>query len=126
MSTAKEVGNAIADLCRNAHFHDALDRYYAPDIVSVESMELPGMGREQHGIDAIRAKTTWWEENNEVHAVRVTGPFLAERAPDEFALYFAFEITPKATGQRVTFSEMGLYTVRQGKIVREEFFYATA
>ena len=31
----------------------------------------------------------------------------------------------KPTGQRLQLQEAGLYTVDGGKIVREEFFYAT-
>jgi hypothetical protein len=127
MSTVKEVAEGLADLCRQARFHEALNRYYSPDIVSVESAELGAFGKEQRGIDAIRAKTVWWEDNNEVNGVRVTGPFLGDaNAPDQFALHFVFEITRKPSGQRVTFPEIGLYTVKDGKVVREEFFYSGA
>lgn len=39
---------------------------------------------------------------------------------------FTFDVTIKANGHRMTMDEMGLYTVADGKIVREEFFYAQA
>jgi ketosteroid isomerase-like protein len=32
----------------------------------------------------------------------------------------------KPSGQRMQMNEMGLFTVKDGKIVREEFFYPTA
>ena len=34
-----------------------------------------------------------------------------------------YELTPKDTGQRRTFNEVALYTVADGKIVEERFFY---
>jgi ketosteroid isomerase-like protein len=33
------------------------------------------------------------------------------------------DLTPKATGERITMDEVGLYTIRDGKIVEERFFY---
>jgi len=33
------------------------------------------------------------------------------------------EVTPKQTGKRMTVEEVGLYSVENGKIVKEEFFY---
>ena len=36
---------------------------------------------------------------------------------DRFAVYFSLEVTPKATGQRMAMTEVGLYQVRDGKIV---------
>jgi ketosteroid isomerase-like protein len=36
---------------------------------------------------------------------------------------FEFDVTPKATGQRVKNREIAVYTVANGLIVREEFFY---
>jgi hypothetical protein len=33
------------------------------------------------------------------------------------------DITRKATGQRMTLEEVGLYTVKNDKITREQFFY---
>jgi ketosteroid isomerase-like protein len=32
-------------------------------------------------------------------------------------------LTPKATGERVTMEEVALYTVKDGKITEERFFY---
>jgi hypothetical protein len=45
---------------------------------------------------------------------------------DRFALVFGFDATNRENGARIEMQEVGLYTVdRAGKIVREEFFYAT-
>jgi SnoaL-like protein len=90
------------------------------NIVSIEPVGSPEMPAEMNGIDAIRGKHQWWEENNEVHSMEVNGPYLGE---GQFAVQYTFDATFKPTGQRNTLTEMALYTVKDGKIVREEFFY---
>jgi ketosteroid isomerase-like protein len=50
----------------------------------------------------------------------VQGPFLGDR---QFAVRYEFDTTSKETGQRNRMAEMALYTVEDGKIVREEFYY---
>lgn len=86
-----------------------------------------GLGREQRGIDAIRHKHAFWEEHNDTHGVVVTGPYLGTGpAANQFALHFLFDITRKATAVRAPLSEVALYTVVNGKIAHEEFFYPSA
>ena len=36
---------------------------------------------------------------------------------------FTFEVTPKATGKRITLEKVAVYTVEDDKITREQFFY---
>jgi len=38
-------------------------------------------------------------------------------------VFYRFEITPKAGGERRKMTEVALYTVKNDKIAREEFFY---
>src|SRR5262245_44984619 len=123
----KSIAEGLVELCGKVQFRNAIDHYYSPHIVSVEAVELPGLGKEQRGIQAIRDKDTWFAENNEVHSCTLHGPFLgAGRYANQFAVHFLLDHTPKSTGKRVTLVEMGLYTVSDGKIVREEFYYPGA
>jgi hypothetical protein len=41
----------------------------------------------------------------------------------QFVVFFTPDITPKATGQRITREEVAVYTVKNDKITREQFFY---
>ena len=50
----------------------------------------------------------------------MTGPFPNE---NRFAVHFVFDVTDKPSGQRTTMDEVGLFTIENGKITREEFFY---
>ena len=42
---------------------------------------------------------------------------------DQFAVRFTMDVTEKASGQRTRMDEIGLYTLKNGKIVEERFFY---
>ena len=57
------------------------------------------------------------------HGETVAGPFYNSANPDQFVVYFTLDITPKATGKRITRDEVGVYTVKGDKITREQFFY---
>lgn len=60
-----------------------------------------GLGKEQHGIQAIRDKHAFWEQHNETHAVTVGGPYVGTgNFANRFALHFLFDLTQKATGVR--------------------------
>ena len=117
------VAEELVAFCRAGRNMDAINTLYSPDIVSIESMGNEQIPRETKGIDAIRQKNKWWGENNEVHSSVVDGPFVGE---DKFAVYYNYDITFKPTGQRTPMEEMALYTVKDGKVVREQFFYRTS
>jgi ketosteroid isomerase-like protein len=119
-ATAATVGQELVGLCRQGRNGDAIERLYSRNIVSVEPAGNEAMPAEMRGIDAVRKKHEWWTENMEVHSAEVRGPFVSD---DEIAVYYNYETTFKPTGQRSSMKEMALYTVENGKIVREEFFY---
>lgn len=101
---------------------EALKTLFSPEAVSVEAADMPGLPRELRGLGAIEGKGKWWRENNEVHSAKVEGPY---PNGDRFAIRFSFDVTQKASGKRVQMEEVALYTVKDDKIVREEFFYST-
>jgi len=123
-NTTAAVADELVSFCRVGKNLDAINALYSPEIVSIESMGSETMPREQKGIDAIIAKNQWWGENNEVHSAEVYGPFVGN--DDKFAVYYNYDVTFKPSGKRNNMEEMALYTVKDGKIVREQFFYRTS
>lgn len=119
MSTAA-IAEELVSLCRAGRNMEAINNFYSPDVVSVESMGNEEMPREMRGIDAIRQKNQWWGENNTVHSASADGPFVSD---GKFAVNYNYDVTFKPTGQRMKMEEMALYTVKGGKVVREQFFY---
>lgn len=116
-----DIANELVALCRQGKNQDALNKLFADDIVSVEAGAPPGMQRESKGLAAVRAKGEWWTANHEIHSANITGPWPHD---DRFVVGFQFEVTNKPSGQRMKLDEVGLYTVKDGKIAREEFFYS--
>jgi hypothetical protein len=119
--TTLELGTKLVALIRDGKNQEAMETLYAPDIVSVEAGGPPGMNREVQGIPACVTKGQQFRERVEVHTMTVEGPF---PHGDRFAIFLAYDATPKAGGPRMTMKEVGLYTVASDKIVREEFFYS--
>jgi hypothetical protein len=81
---------------------------------------MDGPMKEARGRPAVHAKSEWWFANHEIHKFETAGPFVNG---DQFALRFSIDVTQKEGGNRVQMDEVGLYTVRGGKIVEERFFY---
>lgn len=117
----KSVGETLVAANNDGSYKSLMDKIYDADCVSVESAPPPGGSAEAKGADAIRGKWAWWEDNHEVHETVATGPFL--HGEDRFGVIFAMDVTDKQSGERVQMQEIALYTVVDGKIVREEFFY---
>lgn len=122
--TLKEIAKALADGCRagGAKVRENLDALYADDAVSVEAADMNGMGRETAGKAGIHGKHDWWDNSMEEHSTKVTGPFY--HGEDQFSLLFEADATDKESGNRFQMQEIGIYHVKDGKIVREEFHYA--
>ena len=120
--TLKEIANELVAGCREGRAKANLKKLYAADAQSAEAMDM-GNGRTVTGIAAIEGKHDWWENAMTVHSQTVGGPFA--HGDDRFAVTFDVEFTDKATGKRDTMQEVAVYHVAGGKIVREEFFYAS-
>ena len=118
--TTIDVGKKLVELCKAGKNEEAMKTLYATDIVSVEAGAPPGQSPEAHGIEAVIGKSKWWADNHEVHSAVCEGPF---PHGDRFIVRFTYDVTNKPSGKRITMDEGALFTVKDGKIVREEFFY---
>ncbi|MBL6078619.1 nuclear transport factor 2 family protein [Belnapia sp. T18] len=112
------VAAEFAALCKAGRFEEAGERFWAEEIVSIEPM--PGEMAVLHGRAAVQGKGEWWYANHEIHSAETHGPYVNG---DQFALRFHLDVTRKASGQRMQMEEIGLYTVREGKVVEERFLF---
>ena len=119
--TTQEVADKLVKLCKEGKFREATESLYADDIVSMEAVAPPGQSRESKGLEAVKAKGQWWEENHEVHSATVEGPLVAG---SYFAVTFKIDLTFKPQNRRFQTEEVALYKVADGKVVYEEFFYS--
>ena len=117
MST-EQVATDIVKLCQAGKFAEAGEKYWADEVVSLEPQGGPM--QETRGKDAVRGKSEWWENNHEIHSAQAEGPYING---DQFTVRFTMDMTDKQTGKRQTVQEIGLYTIKNDKIVEERFFY---
>ena len=99
---------------------EVIDTLYAANIVSVEATPMPDGSREMKGIGPVRGKSEWWISEHEVHSAMAEGPLVSD---NRFCVRFKYDITNKKSGKRMVLDELAIYTVADGKIAREEFFY---
>ena len=120
--SAKEIGNKLVAFCKEGKNLESINTLYAENVVAVEASAPPtGGSRVTEGIEGVRAKNVWWSENHEVHSAEVQGPW--PHGEDKFAVRFSYDITNKPSGMRMKMDEIGVFTVEENKVVREEFFY---
>ncbi len=118
-ATPAEIGAAVvAHLNSGAQSDKPLwDKYWSNDVVSIEGM---GMNLAWHGRKAMEEKSAHWLSEHRVHGGRATGPFVGATG---FALVLEMDVETIKTGERQAMKEIAVYTVQNGKVVREEFMY---
>lgn len=120
--TLMEVAEALCNHCRNGTEREGLNTLYADDCVSVEAMANPETGTaETKGLAGIHGKHDWWDANMEQQSLTIDGPY--PHGEDRFAMKLSGKSIAKETGAPMQMDEICVYTVANGKIVREEFFY---
>jgi ketosteroid isomerase-like protein len=115
------IANRLVQLCREGRGTEAQDELYAADAESIEMPGAPfGGGKPAKGIEAIRAKGREFNADIEtVHGGTIGDPIVAGHW---FSLVMTMDVTFKSRG-RVQMEEICVYQVKDGKVVREQFFY---
>ena len=119
--SVRTVAGKFMELCSQGKHFEFMRTFYAPEMVSVEAD-----GREFAGKENVIHKSEVFQGNNAILSQDLRGPFFLGDAcapSGRFAVYTSIEFSPKAGGQRVTHEEVGLYTVKNDAVTREEFYY---
>lgn len=115
------VAKRLVELCRKGEHEQAQRELYAQDAVSIEMAGAPaGALGDAQGLQAIYEKGRQFAAMVEaVHASSVSEPVVAG---NWFSVSMTMDVTFKGRG-RVQMTEICVYQVRDGKVVREQFFY---
>lgn len=113
-----EIGKRLVELATTGADAQALDELYATNVISIEA-DAEEESQTWEGLDAVREKHAWWESVTTMHNTTAEGPFAGE-GDDQFVVRFEMDVTMQEKG-RSTMSEVGLYTVADGKIAREVY-----
>jgi ketosteroid isomerase-like protein len=116
-----DVAKDLVALLKAGKFEECGEKYWAEDVVSIEPGGPAGMDPVSKGKAAVEAKGKWWSDNHETESLEVEGPYVNG---DQFTCRFKMKVKVKATGQVMDMDEHALYTLKDGKIVEEKFFYS--
>ncbi len=117
--TTQEIANRMCELFKENKWAEVQQEFFSDDAESIEPPGSPGM-QSVKGKDAIKKKGD--DFNNmieEVHGGYTGEPIVAG---NYIALAMGFDATMKGMG-RQKMDEIAVYEVKDGKIVKEQFFY---
>ena len=117
--TITEVANRFNELAKQGQWSQIQDELFSDDAVSIEPANSPGL-KSVEGIDAIRQKGKQFENMVEEMHGGFTNP--PQIAGNHFAVAMGMDVTMKGQG-RMKMDEIAVYQVKDGKIVKEQFFY---
>lgn len=120
-----EIAHGCIALWNAGNHSEAYRRYYAEDAEKVEPTALGEYGNSLKGLDNLIAHEEMIQGGiATVNAVYVAeGPFIGASG---FSVVIKSDFTMNDTGIRFIFREVGVFTVKNGKIVREEYLYDEA
>jgi exopolysaccharide biosynthesis protein len=119
--TTQEVANRFNELAQTGQWNQVQDELYADNCVSIEPPQAAAMGMSNaEGIDAIKKKAAAFDASVEaVHGGYSKEP---QVAGNHFAVAMGMDCTFKGAG-RTKMDEIAVYEVKNGKIVKEQFFF---
>lgn len=117
--TTGEVADRLSQLFKEYKWNEAQDELFSSDAVSIEPPHAQGLQTVQ-GLEAIKKKGADFNAMvEEMHGGYVGEPIVAGNF---IAVAMGMDVTLKGAG-RMKMEEIALYEVKDGKIVREQFFY---
>jgi hypothetical protein len=119
--TTKEIANRLAAKIRTHEDATIYEELFAPDARNVEGMVMsPERPQITVGLEAMNAKGQQWYDTFKIISNEITDPLVND---NQFILQMTITTKNRHTGEIKTESEYILYTVEEGKIVEERFFY---
>lgn len=117
--TTTEVAARFNELAKEGKWDQIQDELFAENAVSIEPPNSPGM-QSVEGLAAIKEKGKQFNEMvEEMHDGYSTEPVVAGNF---FSVAMGLDATMKGMG-RMRMDEIAVYEVKDGKIVKEQFFF---
>jgi ketosteroid isomerase-like protein len=117
--TTTDVANRFNELAPKGQWDQIQNELFADNAVSIEPENSPGM-ESVSGLKAIREKGKTFDEMVEQMHGGYSNP--PQVAGNHFAVAMGMDVTMKGQG-RMQMEEIAVYEVKDGKIVKEQFFY---
>lgn len=120
-TTTAEVAAKFNEYAQSGNWEKIQEDLFAESAVSIEPPGSPGL-QSVEGLAAIKEKGRKFNESlEEMHGGYSTEPIVAGNF---FSVAMGMDATFKGMG-RMRIDEIAVYEVKDGKIVKEQFFYNT-
>jgi len=117
--TTNDIAKRLVELCRKGQFTAVQKELFEKDDISIEPHAKPAFEKETKGVDAILEKGEKWNSMVEkVNSLSVSDPMVGGNS---FAVALAMDVVMKDRGP-IKISELCVYSVKDGKIISEQFF----
>jgi hypothetical protein len=117
--TTQGVANRFNELAQSGNWAQIQDELFSDDAESVEPPHSQGL-QSAKGKDALKQKGEMFNSMvEEMHSGYSSEPVVAG---NHFAVAMGMDVTMKGRG-RSKMDEIALYEVKDGRIVKEQFFY---
>ena len=117
--TTSEVANRLYNLCNEGDFTTCYQELYSPQCQSIEAD-----GTVCNGLEEMAEKGKQWNAGiEEFHGSSIGQPVISG---NYFSLPMSMQIKFKGAPAVTNFEEICVYQVKDGKVVKEQFFYDQA
>ena len=114
--TTKEIADKLVAYCKVGEYKSCYENLYSPDVQSIEAD-----GTVCSGLDEMAVKGKEWNENIEEFNSSSVGDAVV--AGNFFSVPMSMNVKFKGAPAAVDFHEICVYQVKDGKVVKEQFFY---
>jgi quinol monooxygenase YgiN len=116
----KEIAQKLADYCRKGDWQGAYSELFAENAVNIEPVASPLSGIETKGLDKLKEKAKGYD----AMVIKSYGYTVSEPLVAGNGIAFILTMDNETEGQgRTTMTELCVYEVTDGKIVKEQFYY---
>jgi ketosteroid isomerase-like protein len=119
MMTVKEIADKLVELCKVGKNEEAYKTLFAENAVGVEAHES-GYA-ETKGLNNLIERGKGMSQMWTVNKIEVGVPTIVG---NYFAVGMGQDVTEKKDGHRIVMNELAVYETKDGKIIKEQFFYS--
>jgi len=106
--TTRKIAERLVELIRRQRFVEAIEELYAPDVSPVR------------GFDAVLANNRSWVETMKIERFEVPNYYVDG---DAIMIEMDSDFIHAETGEEFHSEQIGVYKVRDGKVVSSRFYY---
>jgi ketosteroid isomerase-like protein len=118
--TTQAIADRYYELIQQHQYARIQDELYAPDAVSIEPENASGLPISVTGIDALRKKEAmFFDQVETMHGGYMSAPVVSTFF---FSMMTGMDVTMKGKSRKKK-EQICVFEVRDGKIVKEQFFY---